>query len=164
MQVNDEVFKDGYITKALYLRMQSPREVERRLGFRTGRLDQGYWLLFLEQRLVPSDFEFRGYTQMSGGVSQGHEDSPPDPRNAEQRLRDDGYDLLAMKERIVRDVFKYSGAERLAKVIPRARAFGDKDYPQGDGIPQWEITRTGGVRFRVAAALGPNEVYRGNYT
>lgn len=164
MAVGAEIIKWGFFTKALYLRSQPSHELERRLGYRTGRLSQGWILLFMEDVLGETDFEFRGYSQMSGGVAQGHQPNPPDARNSEQWLRDNNYDLPRLKQKIVREVFAYSGPERLAKVVPLAGEFGEDDYPPGTGIPQWTIVRPKGVKFRVAAEIGPGQTYLGNYS
>ncbi|QZH74961.1 MAG: hypothetical protein JY451_15170 [Erythrobacter sp.] len=164
MAVGDRVTKRGFFTKALYLRSQPSHELEQRLGYRTGRLSQGWSLLFMDDMLTETDFEFRGYSQMSGGVAQGHLPNPPDPRNSEQWLRDNNFDLPRLKQKIIREVFAYTGHERLAKVVPLAGEFGEDDYPPGSGIPQWTIVRPKGVQFRVAAEIGPGMVYLGNYT
>ena len=120
--------------------------------------------MFLLDKLTPHDFEFRGYTQMSGGVVQGHLRQPPDPRNSEQRLHDGSYDAQKLNEKLVRETFVYSGPDRVCKVIPVAGVTGANDYPQGTGIPQWEILKTRPKRFKVAALISPNQLYTGNYT
>lgn len=152
----------GFFTKALYVRNQPSREIEKRLGYRAGRLDEGWWLCFLLQMPKGDDFEVRGYSQMSGGVAQGHLASPPDPRNAEQKLAADGVDMVKVKGNLLRDVFRLSGPERLAKVIPARGEFGENDYPPGSGIPQWTLTKP--LQFKVAAFMGPREDYQGNYS
>lgn len=151
----------GFFTKALYLRSQPSREVETRLGYRAGRLADGWWLCFLLQMPRVADFEVRGYSQMSGGVSQGHLASPPDPRNAEQRLAGDGVDLVQVKSKLIANTFQLSGPDRLAKVIPVRGESGESDYPPGSGIPQWTLTKA--LQFKVAAFIGPRDVYKGMY-
>lgn len=77
----------------------------------------------------------------------------------------DGYDLPRMKRTILNDVFRLTGAERLAKVRPVAREHGDPtipDYPPGLGIPQWTLTTP--LRWVAAAFMAPGKVYDGNYT
>ena len=117
LQVGGNANLRGFFTKALYVRNQPSLEVERRLGYRAGRLDEGWWLCFLLQMPKGEDFEVRGYSQMSGGVAQGHLKSPPDPRNAEQTLKDGGVDLVKVKAGLIANTFRLSGPERLAKVI-----------------------------------------------
>ena len=153
----------GYITQAKFVRMQSASELERRLGFRAGRLKDGFKLMFLIDVLVPDDFEFRGYTQMSGGIERGHKAAFAKGPNAEQRLASDGVDLRRLKEKICRETFAYQGADRLCKVVPHAAPFGDADYPAGTGIPQWEILRNRSKRFKVADLVAPGQAYSGMY-
>ena len=152
----------GFFTKALYLRNQPSREIEKRLGYRAGRLDEGWWLCFLLVMPRGDEFEVRGYSQMSGGVAQGHLKSPPDPRNAEQTLKDGGVDLVKVKAGLIASTFRLSGPERLAKVIPARGEFGENDYPPGSGIPQWTLTKP--LQFKVVAFMGPHEDYQGTYS
>ena len=160
MPVGDIVQMTGFFTKALFLRAQSAGELERRLGYAEGRMKAGWRLLFLERSPLPDDFEFMGYSQMSGGMPLGHL-APVGGLTAEQSLRVQGYDLPALKRKIIRDVFCVSGADRLAKAIPLDAATGPAPYPPGSGIPQWKLVRP--LPFRVIADLGPGEVYDGDY-
>ena len=73
-------------------------------------------------------------------------------------MRDGGYDLLRMKERLVREVFTLEGPNRLAKALPVIRS---GSYPQGSGVPQRVLTTP--KRFRVAAFVKPGESYLGDY-
>ena len=98
---------------------------------------------------------------MSGGVPQGHLKHPPDPRNSEQRLRNEGYDLQRLKSGLISTKFKLIGPERLAKVIPKGPPFGENDYPPGSGIPQWTLTKP--KRFIVREVVGPGKMYSGDY-
>ena len=164
MNVGDIVLKRGFFTKALSLRMQPSTEVERRLGYRSGRLAEGWWLLFMLDLPGVDDFEVRGYTHLSGGVTQGHLPRPPDSRTAEQRLRDGGFDLTRIKQNLIRDVFTLAGPNRLAKAIPVRGEFGADDYPPGSGIAQWTLLPGHEKRFKVAAFIGPGQVYSGMYT
>jgi hypothetical protein len=146
----------GFCTKAIFLRGQSAAELELRLGYGAGRLTDGYWLLFATEIPRPDQFEFAGYTHFSGGRPQGHlSDGAP---TAEQSLASGGL-LLDHKRRVIRDVFKTSGPERIAKVIPRRVG---TDYPQGSGVPQWKLIGQG-IAFIVAARIEPGACYRGNY-
>lgn len=151
----------GFFTRALHLRGKPAIELEDILGFERGRLGQGWWLLFMLELPGPHDFEFRGYTQMSGGIEQGHLASPPDRRTAEERVKDLGHSdasMAAFKRRFVADNFVLHGPYRLAKLLPKA---GGAGYPPGRGIPQWELTAK--RRFLVAAEVGPGAMYLGNY-
>jgi hypothetical protein len=161
MKVGDIVRLGGYYTKARFFRGVSATEIERRIGYHSGRLARGWYLLFLLDPLQFSDFEVRGYSQMSGGVPQGHLPNPPDRRNSEQRLRAEGYDLDRIKKETVTDTFCLRGADRLAKVIPFAGEFGENDYPPGSGIPQWTLTTI--KQFKVAAFVNAGDKYMGDY-
>ena len=155
----------GDFSKALYYRMQPAAEVERRIGYRAGRLRDGWWLMFLTVMPSVNQFEFRGYSQLSGGIVQGHLQQNRHGPTSEDRLRADGYDLPRLKNATIRDVFRLAGPERLAKVRPVARAHGDPDvpdYPPGSGIPQWTLTVP--LAWVAAAFVGPGEQYSGNYT
>jgi hypothetical protein len=154
----------GYFTQAHYVRFQPAAELERRLGYRSGRLGEGWWLCFMMEMPATEDFEVRGFTQMSGGITQGHLASPPDPRNSEQRLKDGGYDLGRIKACLVAATFTLSGPKRLCKVVPVRGEFGSEDYPPGSGIPQWTLLKSRPKRFKVAARVGQGEIYTGNYT
>jgi hypothetical protein len=161
LSLNARVRKTGFVTKALFLRGRTTSELEDRLGYAEGRLCNGYWLLFLEQMPTPGDFEFMGYSQMSGGIPLGHL-NPPGGLTAEQSLRAGGMDMLRLKQKFIRETFKLSGPERLAKVIPLDPAHGPMPYPPGSGIPQWRIVEPG-LLFRVAEQIAPGSAYLGRY-
>lgn len=161
MNVGDTLSAKGFFTQAMWLRMQAQETLEDRLGYKRGRLREGWYLLFMVQMPRADQFEVRGYSHMSGGVALGHLPNPPDPRNSEQRLRDGGYDLRRIKESLVRETFTLNGHLRLAKVIPIARASGVDDYPVGSGIPQWTLVTD--LNFRCAAVVAPGAMYTGLY-
>ncbi len=164
LQIGETLRIAGFFGKALFLRSQPSHEIERRLGYRAGRLQKGWYLLFLTQMPKPTDFEVAGYSHFSGGVPQGHLGKPPDPRTSEQRLSAEGYDLHKIKQGLIRQTFHLVGSDRLAKVIPVAdehRERGIPDYPPGSGVPQWKLVSP--LNWRVAAAIGPGETYTGNY-
>ena len=149
----------GFFTKAWFMRQQPPAELERRLGFAQGRLARGWWLLFLEQMPTPNDFEFMGYTHMSGGVVQGH--LRPGP-TAEQELKSSKFDVFGMKRRTILQTFRLSGPDRLAKLLPVGDASGAIPYPPGSGFPQWKLIQP--LKFRVWGLVGPGQMYSGDYT
>ncbi|MBC8129737.1 MAG: hypothetical protein H7Y08_05390 [Rhizobiaceae bacterium] len=159
LSVGQTVSMAGFFTHALYLRSQAGEEIERRLGYRKGRLSSGWWLLFLQQMPAPDQFEYRGYSQMSGGRAQGHVRS--DTPTAEESLLRSGVKVFSLKSRTLKETFFLSGPGRLAKVVPVAEAFGELDYPPGSGIPQFELTAP--LPFRVVAHVGPGETYLGDY-
>lgn len=160
----------GFFTQMRYLRGQSPDEVERRLGYRPGRLRLGYWLLYLLQLPKLEDFGLRGYSQLSGGVEQGHLPGNAGGPHAEERLRRDGFDVEKLKLRVLNEVFTLSGERRLAKILPLApegpvqadrRDAKEPEYPPGSGIPQWRLHRP--LPWHAVAKLAPGGSYRGSY-
>jgi hypothetical protein len=149
----------GFFTKARFLRQQPAAELERRLGYAQGRLAKGWWLLFLEQMPTPNDFEFMGYSYMSGGVAQGHLRQGP---TAEQELKAGKYDVFGLKRRTILQTFRLSGPERLAKVVPIDGESGAMPYPPGSGFPQWKLIQP--LPFRVWGTVGPGKAYSGDYS
>jgi hypothetical protein len=162
----------GDFSKALYYRGQPAAEIERRIGYRSGRLREGWWLMFLTVMPTADQFEYRGMSQMSGGIEAGHLPQNRSGPTAEDRLRSGGFNLsgsaqqtIGLKQKTIETVFRLIGAERLAKVRPVAQAHGDPDspdYPPGSGIPQWTLTEP--LVWVAAAFVAPGQTYQGNYT
>ena len=153
MKVGETIKAKGYITQLHFVAGKSGAQLEKLLGYKAGRLGFGWALLHLTKLPRPSDFRFRGYTQMSGGIPMGHLKNREDAKTAEQLLREQVDDIVKLKERIIRDTFRISGAKRLVKVIPNRKPSGSRDYPPGQGIPQWELVSA--MPFRVAAVILP---------
>jgi hypothetical protein len=154
----------GYFLQLHFIRGQSPAELERRIGFRTGRLAQGWFLFFMLRKPAPDEYEMHGYTHFSGGMVQGHLPHAVPPPVQEQRLmREQGWsaaDVRRFKEgQIAR--FNISGPQRLAKVIPVIDHSDIETYPPGSGIPQWKAVKP--LPFMVKAALGPGQAYTGDW-
>ncbi len=161
MMLGEVVRMRGVFTKAHWLRGVTSTEVEQRVGFRLGRLADGWWLCFMTEMPLPQDFEFLGYGTASGVAEQGHLPNPLDPGSAEQRLLDDCFDLGRLKSQAIDEIFALSGPDRLAKVIPAAEDSGEPDGPAGKGVEQWTLVRD--KPFRVAAFLPRGAIYDGNY-
>lgn len=159
LNVGDVASFNGFVTRASVLRGKTGDQIERALGFEAGRLRDGWRLLFFLQLPTPDQFQFRGYTQMSGGIPRGHLASTLDRRTAEQRLADNVDDIVEVKRRIIRDVFRLSGPDRLAKVWPTSQG---TYYPPGAGFPQWELMTY--LPFRVAAIVSGVGMYLGDYS
>ncbi len=157
LAVGQRDYFHGFITKALFIRGRSQEELEQNLGYGSRRLAGGYWLLFAEKLPTADDFEFAGYTHFSGGKPEGHKF--PAALSVEQRLAEEIGSLRNIKERIVRDVFRISGPERIAKIIP---VDSGRDYPPGAGIPQWKL-KYPGIVFRVITKIDVGERYMGDY-
>ena len=157
---NGTVCLAGFVTVAMPLRSQSTAELESRLGYAPGRLNGGWWLLFLTQMPAPGDFEYRGYSHMSGGIPQGHL-RLPGGKTTEQMLRARGFNMRNLKAQTIANTFKLNGHHRLAKLLPVTDPSGPNPYPPGTGIPQWELVKC--LRFRVVKLIGPGQMYLGNY-
>jgi len=156
MDVGDNISVKGYITQLHFVAKKTGPQLENLIGFKAGRLGLGWAMLHLTKMPKPGDFQFRGYSQMSGGISQGHLKNPIDKRTAEQRLKADEFDVVKLKEMIIKDTFAISGAKRLVKIIPNKKPAGNKDFPPGTGIPQWELVKP--MKFKVAAVILPDGV------
>ncbi len=163
--------RSGYFTKGLYLRSQPEAEVERRIGYRPGRLRQGWWLMFLIEMPTVDQFEYRGYSHLSDGKIEGHLPQNRHAPTTEDRLRASGanltgtpYQVRGLKQNTIAGVFRLAGPERIAKVLPVAPAQGDPnipDYPPGNGFPQFALTQP--LRWVAAAFVSPGQAYLGAY-
>lgn len=154
MEVGDSLSIKGYITQLHFVAKKTGAQLESLLGFKAGRMGLGWAMLHLAKMPKPSDVQFRGYSRMSGGIAKGHLKNPLDKRTAEQKLEDDEYDVVKLKEAIIKTVFTISGTKRLVKIIPNRKPSGNKDYPPGAGIPQWELVKP--LKFKVAAVILPD--------
>ncbi len=158
LTVGSTIRTRGYVSKALYLRGQTSSELERRLGYRSGRLGHGWHLLFLLQKPRLDEFDLRGYSHLSDGIPRGGHHPP------EAELENEGWteaDINRLKRGVVERTFKIAGPERLVKVVPVIEHSDAETYPPGSGIPQWRLSAE--LPFRVQAFIGPGDVYRGGY-
>lgn len=160
----DPVRRAGFFTRAVGLRSKSQDDLERSLGFKAGRLAHGWWLGFMTELPGQDDFEFAGYSHLSGGVEQGHLASPPDPRSMHRRLIDERRDVVRLKASAIAS-FTLEGAQRLAKVFPVAKPSGvEDDYPPGTGLPQWKLLPGHEKPFAIVAFIRPGDRYLGDFT
>ncbi len=134
---------NGDFSKALYYRMKSSSEIERLIGYRAGRLREGWWLMFLTVIPGIDQFQYRGYSQMSGGIVRGHLPQKRGGPTAERRLRDGGFNLTGtayqkdgMKQQTIRDVLQAGRAGAPCKGAAcrrRARRCGYSRLSAGPG-------------------------------
>lgn len=141
MRPGEKVQMKGYITQNHYLAGKSCSRLESLLGFKAGRLSGGWALLALTQLPKPDDFEFRGYSYLSGGMEKGHDSALSSGKTMEVKLKDGNFDLAKLKAAIIKNTFSVSGSKRLVRVVPKDPPSGNKDYPPGLGVPQWELIR-----------------------
>jgi hypothetical protein len=129
----------GFFTTQIYLQGQTLAEIERRLGFDSGRLSLGAWFAAAINLPGPDDFEFAGYSMVPGHRTiekYGDINNPGTDPEREAHLR---------RKRSVISEWDLSGIHRLIKVIPMIghspNMSDDYQYPQGSGIPQWKIIK-----------------------
>jgi hypothetical protein len=165
--VGQTQFMTGFCTHAFLLRGKSLSDLEKSLGYRSGRLASGARILFLEQLPQPDDFELAGYTYFSGGAVQGHKLGPGERDanrmeallNSEHGWSDD--QIRKYKQRMIGNKIVISGAERLAKLVACTPNGPLEDYPPGSGVFQLKITRR--LLFRVKANIAPSEKWLGDF-
>jgi hypothetical protein len=68
LKIGDIVCRSGDVTQLNYLLNVTPGELENRLGYETGRLRLGWYLLLLEQSVAAGEFTWGGTTEFSGGT------------------------------------------------------------------------------------------------
>ena len=145
----------GYATKAIFVAGQRPQELEDRIGYHRGRLAQGFLMLVIDDRIVPSEIELVGHSHFSGGRI-GH----PTLANrvtAEESLRQAfGGGLVARQKQLLAQTLNAGGSDTVVKVQPTIRhdpAMPDhKQYPVGTGIPQFNLLTK--KTFVVRAVVG----------
>ncbi len=149
----------GYFTQAWYLRKQPEAELADRLGYEKGRLSDGWLLLFALAKPLVENFEFGGYTHLSGSRL-----GPPALGDARMHVEESLSKLLGgatavskLKEQRLREL-ELSGHKRLAKVIPKK---GGNVFPAGSGIFQCRMKEP--ISCKIAAWIPPGGVYDGDY-
>lgn len=155
-----EDYFSGNFTQAKFLRGHDGSELENRIGYGSGGLASGYWLLFALEKPDASNFEFGGYTHFSGSRIGDPLLGTQRP-TVESRLSSDlggSSAVLKRKEMHIKGIQLF-GPDRLAKIIPVERVH---EYPAGSGIYQCNVPRP--IRCKVAAFVAPGEIYRGDYT
>jgi len=168
LNVGQETRATGYVLRLDAIRGQPPAELERRLGYRVGRLAQGWRLLFLLERPAPEQVELRGYTHWSDGAPSGH--LLPEAARAGRRAEDllqsqhgfSAQDLLKTKRGIIDRYFLLQGPSRIVKVLPVITHSDAETYPPGTGIQQWRLAEPP-LRFRVKALVPPGQAYTGDW-
>lgn len=129
----------GFFTTQVYLQGQNLAEIERRVGFDSGRLSQGAWFAAAIQLPGPDDFELAGYSLVPAHRTV---EKYGDINNPKTDWEKEGY---LRRKKLAITQWELSGLHRLIKVIPMiGHSLGmsdDYQYPQGSGIPQWKITK-----------------------
>ena len=157
----------GFCTHAFLLRGKPLSELEKLLGYRSGRLAAGATILFPDAAPTVDDFQLAGYTYFSDGTLQGHKLPPSDrdPYRMESLLKSENgwtdVQLRAYKQKMIGTKLVVAGHERLAKLIPATLHMAGEEYPPGSGIFQVKIVRP--LRFRVKASIAPGEKWLGDF-
>jgi len=124
MTIGGTVTVSGCFTKEKFIAGRTLREIEKILGFHSGRLAQGMTVIALEQLPAQNQFDLVGYSNVAT-----HRHQAPG-----------GLDLEKLKAE-ARASWRTSGFERVVKVlsaIPHDRDMApDVQYPPGQGAPQW---------------------------
>lgn len=162
-----------------------PADIERMLGYRSGRLARGYYLLLLTQPLGVDDFDFAGTTLRSGGregLPAATINADSTRRHVSDRMRQEQGDLEYLrKKRFFLDRVQLKGPERLAKIFP-VEGHGDNfspavEYPMGGGGLQWTIRdrpkifliamqvtpELQAITAKFSVSLAPNQPYQQLY-
>ncbi|SDE31391.1 hypothetical protein [Rhodospira trueperi] len=139
----------GNVTTLQWIKPGAERMTERSLGYHTGRLAKGYWVLLLKQALSPADFQFFGTTLRSGGRA-----GLPAATEAEDQARRSVHESIlaergaggyaALQMHVLRNI-GITGPQRIAKVLPTLQHVDTMapcdQYPMGGGGLQWNIVR-----------------------
>jgi hypothetical protein len=122
MALGTSVAAKGCLTRLIDMVNRHPSELEDLVGFHRGRLTQGFHVLLLRQHLLPDDFEFFGYTYMSGGRI-GLPSNIPAVENARPKVQDallkeiGSKDLKERKASFASSI-RLQGRDRFVKIIP----------------------------------------------
>lgn len=136
MKVGDLMPVSGCVTQDKFILGRSLPEIERNLGFHSGRLAKGMLVVALLELPRADQFSFAGYSQV-----------------ATHRFKPSGtLDERVAKANVIAG-WTLSGPNRLVKVYATTRhdpgLKPDIQYPPGLGVPQWDIHAS--LRGRVVA-------------
>jgi len=117
--------------KAIKYVMHRPEQLARILGFKPSYLKGGYAILQSQEIPKKDGFNIAGYTNVPT-----HDFNRKFPNSKK-------YDLIP----IVMKKFNRLGPYGLAKVVPlKRRATSNEDFPPGQGVAQWILTREIGMK------------------
>ncbi len=148
MHLHQSLTVRGCITQEKYIKGKSLSELERILGFHTGRLRNGIVVAALQQTPTRDQFDLLGYTQVAGHKINGD--------------TFEGLEIDKLKELVIKTVFSNSDVERLVKVLPNTPHSNvmdnDSQYPPGQGVPQWKLTQP--LNAQVVAIVTEGQKYK----
>jgi len=138
MVVNDVIHMSGFFTQQIFLQGRTLREIEMLLGYHSGRLLKGAFFAVGIELPGIDKFHLAGYSQVaSQHTSTQYGKNLNSPQNKWDK------DAYIIKKKNAMRNWSLNGAERLIKVIPNIAHINDikpdKQYPPGQGIPQWQL-------------------------
>ncbi|WP_207431278.1 hypothetical protein [Sabulibacter ruber] len=151
MHVGETIHPKGCFTQLKYIAGQSLSEVERRLGYRTGRLAKGAYVVQASELPGINDFNLLAYSQIP--ADRFKTEGKYDLQKANAMFP--GTSETKKLRQIVLSSWQQSGPDSLVKIIPVTPHSDRETYPSGSGVPQWELTVP--LRCRVAAFVEPNQ-------
>jgi hypothetical protein len=126
MNVGDKTFVSGYVTKDKFILGRTLQEIEKILGFQSGRLQQGIFVLALDRLPQENEFQLAAYST----IAEHHFVLPTD------------LNIDKIKSNAAAS-WSLTGPDRLVKVravTPHDPNLDlDEQYPPGQGAPQWKL-------------------------
>jgi hypothetical protein len=150
----------GDISTLQWIKPGFENSTEASLGYRRGRLSQGYWILLLTSLPRPDQFEFAGTTLRSGGkygLPQGDKEAEAArPRVHDKIVQERGEAGYEQLQRTILAATSVAGETRLVKIIPDIPHSDEMpaslQYPMGGGGLQWRLKKPG-IPMLVAARI-----------
>jgi len=135
----------GYITLRKYVIGQTLSELEKRLGYHTGRLSKGVFIGV--PTVLPNllGFEFAGYSMV------------PDHKFTEKFPTVDQNNKILRKLVLEQWSIQQGHPNQLVKLFPvishSQTMDNDGQYPPGNGVPQWKISARNPIPFKIVGYL-----------
>lgn len=161
--VPQQITLTGFFTSQGWLRGRSLDELERLLGYRTGRLSIAGAAVYAFTRVPENwEFELQGYTNVSGGLQTDPAWVRSDRAAAKYHAATGTLDSETIRKNMVRANMTVNGSDRRVKVKPLLVDPNDP-YPPGAGIPQWRVsdkaTQLSTLRGNLLIVLQPGASY-----
>jgi hypothetical protein len=122
---------------------RSATAFEARIGDAGGRIQRGWALLFLREKVSGSEFRYAGDSHFPGGCI-GHSWQGDARLRTEEDLPKLASDVASVREKAAGRIFQRTGLDRIGKVVPAARedsCLGEHGRdPPGSGAPPFVIT------------------------
>lgn len=134
MSIAGIVITRGYFTTLKHVESLNAAELERLVGYETGRLATGFIVVRLcdDQVIRPGDFRLEASTRWSEGIVNS-KDPNKAGGNVERLLGARGQDVEKLKEKVAA-FFARRGPDTPAKVLPTLRHAAGMKYPDGQAL------------------------------